>query len=68
MKDTAAPVTWEQVLAFARRIEDAASKGHVPPEDGAKLVGMVLDFHGTVSTRRPTSNGRPPTPDEDDQR
>jgi hypothetical protein len=65
MAETGLPVTWEEVLAFARRLEDAASDGHVAPQDGAKLVGLVLDFQDRVSgpssaRRRVASSGPPP--------
>lgn len=37
-------VTWEQIMAFARTLEQAAFHDHVAPADGARLVRLVLMF------------------------
>jgi hypothetical protein len=63
MAETGLPVTWEEILTLARRLEDAASDGHVAPQDGAKLVRLVLDFQdkvsGPSSTRRRVASSGP---------
>ena len=37
-------VTWEQVMALARSLENAARRDDVPPPAGARLVRLVLEF------------------------
>jgi hypothetical protein len=52
-------VSWEQILAFARSLEDAAFHDNVRPQDGARLVRQLLRFEkrivGDLHERR--SNG-----------
>lgn len=41
-------VTWEQVIALARSLESAARRDDVPPQVGARLVRLVLEFDRTI--------------------
>jgi hypothetical protein len=41
-------VTWEHVMSVARRLEDAAFRNSVPPEEGARLVRLVLQFNDNI--------------------
>jgi hypothetical protein len=43
------PASWEEVLSFARRLEQDARTGSVAPTEGAALVLLVLDFHAKVA-------------------
>jgi hypothetical protein len=53
--------TWEDVVAFARSLEEAARAESVAPADGARLVQMVMAFQSAIGVRvqRPTA----PPPD-----
>jgi hypothetical protein len=51
------PVTWERVIAFARRLEASARRNGVTQEDGSRLVRLVLQFDRTI-----LGHGRPSVP------
>jgi hypothetical protein len=42
------PVTWERVIAFARRLEVSARRNGVTQEDGSRLVRLLLQFDRTI--------------------
>ena len=45
------PVTWERVIAFARRLELSARRNGVTHEDGSRLVRLLLQFDRTILGR-----------------
>jgi hypothetical protein len=51
------PVNWIHVIDLARRLEQAAWHNNVKPEDGARLVRLLLEFQkhvvGAVATSKP---------------
>jgi hypothetical protein len=55
------PVSWVRVIDFARSLEHAAWRNDVRPEDGARLVRLLLDFDlhivGNVRSRGPEGTG-----------
>ncbi len=59
------PVTWESVLHLARALEDAALRNNVRPDDGARLVRLVLQFEQNISgsVRRIKASSPPPPSD-----
>jgi hypothetical protein len=52
-------VTWDQIVRFARELEDDAERTAVPPVDAALLVRLVLNFHRqiVVKAREPSTPG-----------
>ncbi len=52
-------VTWQEVVTLACRLEDAAFRNDVSPEDGARLVRLVLQFDkqiiGNVRKAKPST-------------
>lgn len=56
------PVTWEQIVTYARSLEAAALRDAVPPEQGARLVRLVLEFNQQVIGRGGPVNTKPNRP------
>jgi hypothetical protein len=52
-------VTWQEVVSLAYRLEDAAFRNDVSPDDGARLVRLVLQFDkqiiGSVRKAKPST-------------
>jgi hypothetical protein len=48
-----APVSWEQILNYARSLEGAAEGNGITPEQAARLVRLVLRFQQTVVAGTP---------------
>jgi hypothetical protein len=47
-------VTWMQIMAEVRRLDDKRQRGGQLAEDeGAALLAMLLDFHNQVVTKVP---------------
>ena len=58
--NTRSGVTWQQVVDLAKSLEGAARAGEVPPQDGAQLVRLVLEFAGDlVATTRAAAPASP---------
>lgn len=55
-------VTWEQIMLLARSLENAALHNRVSPEQGSRIVQLVLEFdRNIVGTEvRKAKPSRPP--------
>jgi hypothetical protein len=53
-------VTWERVIAFARRLEDSARRDSVTQEDGSRLVRLLLQFDRTILGHAPAAPSASP--------
>ena len=48
-------VTWMQIIAEVRRLDDKQKGGeHLSEKDAAGLVAMLLDFHNQAVVKVPT--------------
>jgi hypothetical protein len=48
-------VTWMQIMAEVRRLDDKKKGGeHLSEADAAELVAMLLDFHSQAVVTAPT--------------
>ena len=54
------PVTWERVITFARRLEASARRNGVAPEDGSRLVKLLLQFDKTILGHYPVRSSVAP--------
>jgi hypothetical protein len=54
-------VTWMQIMAEVRRLDDKRKLGeHLGEDDATRLVAMLLDFHDQAVVKVPTPS-RPPS-------
>lgn len=42
-------VSWDALVSFARQLQPDAIRNEVKPEDGARLVRMLLRFHDQLT-------------------
>jgi hypothetical protein len=56
MKAEVTTVTWERLTSFARRLEASARGNAVTPEDGSRLVRLVLEFDRNLRSHAAASN------------
>ncbi len=58
MKEEATTVTWERLTSFARRLEASARGNTVTPEDGSRLVRLVLEFDRNLRSHAGAASNR----------
>lgn len=56
-------VTWQEVLTFARSLQQGARNDEVAPAEGAKLVRLVLEFNETVVVGGGLHKAQAPAPE-----
>lgn len=56
-------MTWEQILLFARSLENDAFHDNVSPAQGARLVRLLLEFDRNVVSGNVRTRRRPQLPE-----